>query len=204
MALMEVGPRLPNELPQLDEALSSLLRGVEPEFQWQAQRMPAASRALLLEREETKSVDSSALLEELKLSADEVDLRARAVRKTRVLTAEACATLRSAVDRERRTKADSVDGAADHQLNVSRERLTGMIGKEAVEALWRLPAEVLAEPPTDAEIFIRRYTPDTRPWNPWHRDSAAVTVNVALSDGPQRQLHDLQCAPWMLDLRPNY
>ena len=182
LALMEVGPRLPHELPKLDEALASILRGVEPEFLWQAQRMPAASRALLLEREEPQSVASSALLEELQLSKDEADLDAQVVRKKGMLTAQACATLRTAVDHERRETADTVDGAADHQLNVSRERLAGMIGEEAVEALWRLPGEVLDEPPTDAQVFIRRYTPDTRPWNPWHLDSAAVTVNVALSD----------------------
>ena len=29
---------------------------------------------------------------------------------------------------------------------------------------------------------MRRYTPATRPWHPFHQDRAAVTVNVALSD----------------------
>ena len=63
-----------------------------------------------------------------------------------------------------------------------------MIGNEAVEALWRLPAELLGshgaipEPRNSAQIFVRRYTPDTRPWNPFHVDSARVTLNVALSD----------------------
>ena len=33
----------------------------------------------------------------------------------------------------------------------------------------------------EAQIFVRRYTPNTRPWNPFHHDSAVVTVNVALS-----------------------
>ena len=37
--------------------------------------------------------------------------------------------------------------------------------------------------PLRAQIFVRRYTPDSRPWNPFHVDSAAVTVNVALSAG---------------------
>ena len=35
-----------------------------------------------------------------------------------------------------------------------------------------------------AEIFLRRYTAATRPWNPFHTDSSAMTINVALdADG---------------------
>ena len=29
---------------------------------------------------------------------------------------------------------------------------------------------------------MRRYTPGTRPWHPFHQDRAYATVNVALSD----------------------
>ena len=32
------------------------------------------------------------------------------------------------------------------------------------------------------EAFIRRYSADTRPFNPFHQDSSRITVNVALSD----------------------
>ena len=30
------------------------------------------------------------------------------------------------------------------------------------------------------EIFVRRYTPNTRPWFPFHRDRSELTINVAL------------------------
>lgn len=32
------------------------------------------------------------------------------------------------------------------------------------------------------EIFVRRYTPEERPWNPFHTDASALTVNVALGN----------------------
>ena len=32
------------------------------------------------------------------------------------------------------------------------------------------------------EMFVRRYSIDTRPWNPFHSDAYELTVNVALSD----------------------
>jgi hypothetical protein len=31
------------------------------------------------------------------------------------------------------------------------------------------------------EAFIRRYSAETRPWNPFHQDKARITVNVAVS-----------------------
>ena len=33
-----------------------------------------------------------------------------------------------------------------------------------------------------ASIFVRRYSGDSRPWIPFHTDTAGVTLNVALSD----------------------
>ncbi len=33
-----------------------------------------------------------------------------------------------------------------------------------------------------SEIFVRRYTPHTRPWFPFHKDRSETTVNVAISD----------------------
>ena len=45
----------------------------------------------------------------------------------------------------------------------------------AVEEARRLASEHL-------EIFVRRYSPDTRPWIPFHLDRARWTLNVALDD----------------------
>ena len=78
------------------------------------------------------------------------------------------------------------------------ERLRSLVGDEEATALLRLPGvlraalasrEAIAEPAParggackPLEMFVRRYTADTRPWIPFHCDRAAVTVNVALSD----------------------
>jgi hypothetical protein len=183
-----VGPLLPHVAaapPQLDESLASLLPGVATDFLWQATRMPRLSRRLLIERVDPHLVAPSELLDELQLSPGLVSLDAPVMHKARFLDAKSCAALRAVVDRERRSKIDTVDGAPDHQLNLSHERLAQLIGSEAVAALWRLPMELLGGAPVDtrtAQVFVRRYTLDTRPWNPFHVDSARVTLNVALSE----------------------
>ena len=66
-----VGPMLPHEAaaaPQLDEALASLLPGVQADFLWQASRYP--SFRLLIERAMTCKHHVSELLDELQLSAN--------------------------------------------------------------------------------------------------------------------------------------
>ena len=115
---------------------------------------------------------------------------------SRVLPPDACARLRAAVEVDRRKGADSVDGGPDEQLNLSRARLAELVGDEAaMRRLWRLPARFarrtceagrvgasdLAEG-ADMQIFVRRYAAQGgRPWNPFHVDRSALTINVALS-----------------------
>jgi hypothetical protein len=55
------------------------------------------------------------------------------------LSARACAALRAAVDSQRRLEADSVDGQAEHQLNLSRAALEALVGSAEAAKLWRLP-----------------------------------------------------------------
>ena len=91
---------------------------------------------------------------------------------------------------------------ATAQLDLSFERLRSFVGDEETAALLRLPdalrtalcrldGRALPSSARDGacpgaskplEMFIRRYTADTRPWIPFHCDRAAVTVNVALAD----------------------
>lgn len=178
-----VGPMLPDAQPTLDGALASMLQSVQTEFLFQAQRMPAISRRLLLEHSDPQDVSAAALLDELQMPPETVSLGAPVLEYPGFLPPDACATLRGAVDRESQAKVDSVDGAPDHQLNLTREQLVDLVGASIVDSLWRLPNELLGSPTaSEALIFVRRYTPSTRPWNPWHVDSAAVTANVALSD----------------------
>ena len=114
-----------------------------------------------------------------------------------LLTSAQCTQLRQAVDKGSRALPDSVDGAPDHQLNLDRTSLQGLIGADAVKDIWQfigniaiahgaqqppggphVAAELLAE--EHLEIFVRRYATQTRPWIPFHLDKAEWTLNLAL------------------------
>lgn len=114
------------------------------------------------------------------------------------LSAAACARLRQAVDEERCTVADSVDGLPEHQLRLDQAALEELVGAEQCARLLRLPVEYVhtenaqhGGEPVEAsvaerfgrleEAFVRRYSAGTRPWNAFHQDKARVTVNVAVS-----------------------
>lgn len=131
------------------------------------------------------------------------------LRRAGAISPSGCAALRKLVDDERDVTRDSVDHKAQHQLNIGIDALIGAIGRPQVEALWRLADEVLAtqraewaerarrqstEVPhaavraTEAadggfhvDLFVRRYTRETRPWIAFHHDVSTVTVNVALN-----------------------
>ena len=204
------GPRPKDEIIVLEPQLDLLLIGVQREFRAQAHRMPILSRHLLLEGVEPSSVPPAELFEDLHLTAD-VKVAAQrglgspgaVMRRLGVLPPAACARLRAAVDAERQQKSDTVDGAPDEQLNLSADRLDELIDDaSASAALWKLPAEFAASAASraiddeqlcelrgglssargEAEIFVRRYASDSRPWNPFHTDSSALTINLALAD----------------------
>ena len=214
-----IGPCARDCEAPIDDRVALTVAGTSCEFRNQAQQMPELTRRLLLHGEDGTSVAAADLLEELQLPAEILEDAQRGLassqavlRKPAVLSGSACAVLRSAVDAESQSKVDSVDGAPDHQLNLSRARLERLIGIDAVSELWRLAAEYMivdsssssdamedcapasaaaaaaATAPASAplaelesRIFIRRYAPSTRPWNPFHTDSSAVTINVALN-----------------------
>ena len=132
------------------------------------------------------------------------------LKRKHTISVQSCAALRALVDAEQDLTPDSVDGQAQHQLNISTQRLTELIGQEEVVALWRLADELLAaqhaeveararmasmtpedSPPEQAhddhggfrvDIFVRRYSRSTRPWIGFHQDVSNVTINLALSD----------------------
>ena len=186
-----------------------------------ARGMPPLSRQLLLLAADPAGVSPAALLDELRLSpakraaaerggcrgggggddgdgGDGGDGDAVLVQRG-VLPPAACARLRRAVDAQRRSAADSVDGGPEEQLNLGAAELRTLVADEgALARLWRLPAllrprgsgggnrttwgALAAAPAEDARIFVRRYSARGRPWNPFHVDGSAVTLNVALSD----------------------
>ena len=88
-----IGPQLPHALPALDDSLAALLHNVQPDFLWQAHRMPDVSRRLLLERAQ-EDVPAETLLAELQLTAETVRLDAPVLRKPQLLSPAACAALR--------------------------------------------------------------------------------------------------------------
>ena len=123
-----------------------------------------------------------------------------------ILGREGCGALRAAVDAQASLRNGTTDGMPEFTLHVDQARLEQLLGREAVDALWALPeryrrqatatavavagsGEGAGAPPVSAasplravECFIRKFSPETRPWIKMHADVAAVTVNVALTD----------------------
>jgi hypothetical protein len=107
------------------------------------------------------------------------------------LPPDACARLRGTIDNDWQEKRDSVDGGPDHQLHVTKEQFARVVGSANASKIWKLPhtfEEFSKNIDTEEEgqasswqILIRRYSPETRPWIPFHVDAAAVTINIALN-----------------------
>lgn len=173
-----------------------------------AARLPPVLRRVL--EDDVVDEDGGAALVALLGGSQGVPHTRLVVRRTGAISPEGCAALRQAVDAERDVTRDSVDRLAQHQLNISVERLIELTSRSEVEALWRLADEVLslqrqeadaraeasgeAVPVETAEatesaqggfrvnLFVRRYTRESRPWIGFHQDISGVTLNVALSD----------------------
>ena len=168
---------------------------IPPSFVPLANAMPPLSQQLLLLNSLPAAVDPRALLAELKLPSHILAAAERGLADSSsvmaakaVLSPSQCRALREAVDADCQRKSDSVDGGPDHQLKLSRSQLASLVGSPAVEALWSLPssfspslAAAVAADGQETRAFVRRYSPSTRPWNPFHVDSSAVTCNVALT-----------------------
>ena len=121
-----------------------------------------------------------------------------ALRVPCALSPEQCAALRQAVDLWGRKSEDSVDRLPNHDLGLSVADLQRIIGAEAMTLLLSLPhrfprpdlnavASAQNGTPTFAlaGAFARRYSIQThqheQPLTSFHFDSAAMTVNVALT-----------------------
>ena len=152
--------------------------------------------------------DDAALVE--LLGCTRLTTTRRVLHRRGAISAAGCAALRLAVDAQRDVTRDSVDNMAQHQLNIDADRLTALIGRPEVQALWRIADELLATQRADANVrakatgqklsaatleatdaadggfnvdgFVRRYTRETRPWIGFHHDVSTCTINVALSD----------------------
>jgi len=170
-----------------------------------AEAMPPLARSLVVYNADPQTCDAQKVLNELELVgwyADEPGLAVESV--PALLTADECAAARLALDDAARQRAeagtvsrDSVDDAPDFQLSLTKEGLTTILGAPAVEKMWaqaarcrdemrigmHVPGTWSGRLPEAHEIFIRRYSPLTRPWFPFHADRSKLSLNVALSDG---------------------
>ena len=174
-----------------------------PAFAAKAQTMAPLLKFLLLGKEDPAEVPIDALLSAFGRQQDSATKRAvhkdfDVMRVKGVLSATSCQRLRDAVDRERCTVADSVDGLPEHQLRLSRDKLQELVGPDECARLMQLPVEYIraenahlgGEPVEDSvaerfgrleEASVRRYSADTRPFNSFHQDRSRITVNVAVS-----------------------
>ena len=93
-----------------------------------------------------------------------------------LLDGRACAALRAAVDAEHERACDTVDGASDHQRNLSPDELREIVGDAASDAIVSAARRLDVQrggsgtrPLPIVEAFVRRYTPHERPWHPFHQ-----------------------------------
>ena len=80
---------------------------------------------------------------------------------------------------------DSVDDLPEYQVNLTPDGLRNLLGPERAEALFRMPEAIGAprgEAPEQIDIFLRKYSPQTRPYITFHADTCDYTVNIALSE----------------------
>ena len=99
-----------------------------PDFQRAAQRMAPLVRSLLVEHADPAKVPVDSLLIALGRRGDHAAIRAArkefdVLHVPAALSSASCASLRSAVDCERRLLADSVDQCPEHQRNLNSEEL---------------------------------------------------------------------------------
>lgn len=73
---------------------------------------------------------------------------------------------------------DSVDGRPEYQVDVPLRELDAVLGEAAAERLCAAGPRGLA--PTS--VFVRHFSPRTRPFIPFHHDTSHWTVNVPLEE----------------------
>ncbi|KAJ1453477.1 hypothetical protein M885DRAFT_524421 [Pelagophyceae sp. CCMP2097] len=154
-------------------------------FDRHAKSFPLIVQRLLLENCDPAGESVDDLRRALGLPARD-DAGAAVAHLARLLPREACEALRSAVDAAEDSEADSVDGLPDHQVDVGLDEIEALVGRDHARSLLRAVAtfapRLEAPKSGDVRCFVRRYSATTRPWNPFHTDTATVTLNVSLCD----------------------
>eukprot|EP00931_Biecheleriopsis_adriatica_P060803 TRINITY_DN36524_c0_g1_i1.p1 TRINITY_DN36524_c0_g1~~TRINITY_DN36524_c0_g1_i1.p1 ORF type:complete len:640 (+),score=102.58 TRINITY_DN36524_c0_g1_i1:26-1945(+) len=173
--------------PDSAENLTELWAGpVSLAFRKEVTKMPVLLKQLLVDGLDPLLADPMDLLRELHLPEDTfrqameglMDQDGQMLTECeRMLSAEQCAKLRCCVDSSIQQGRDTIDGCPDFQRNVTKQDLEEMLGYDKVRQLWQLPRTTVQH----VGAFMRRYSVETRPWIPFHCDSAAWTANIALN-----------------------
>ncbi len=132
-----------------------------------------------------------------------------------VLSNQQCQLLRQYVDEHITSIVpDSVDDHPEYQVNLSPQLLHQLLGADTTQKLVKLPKRLddsyVPDDPDTADkkhqlsIFLRMYSPQTRPYIAFHSDICRYTCVVALNDSREYDggrfvmIADnrLQIAPW--------
>ncbi|WP_444930914.1 2OG-Fe(II) oxygenase [Microbulbifer sp. SSSA002] len=129
-----------------------------------------------------------------------------------VLTADQCTVLRRHIcEHITSVVPDSVDDQPEYQVNITLEQLAELLDQCTVDKLLALPDILHQHADLNGEegnrqttIFLRIYSPDTRPYITFHSDICRYTAVLALNDESEFQggrfvmLGDnqLQTVPW--------
>ena len=118
-------------------------------FQQAMMEMPLYVRELICFNGDPSGVPVATLLHCLKRTQNVHHKNARrgdVLSRRACLSPHSCMALRRAVDRERSSLADTVDGFPEHQHSLSgADALEALIGVEEARRLWRLPAQFHAQ-----------------------------------------------------------
>lgn len=146
---------------QADEP--ALPTGLPEGFAAQAREMALPVRRLIVHGQDPSLVSAAAVVHAIRLPISQFRTTVAALappaedimlRRAAVLRAEACAALRAAVDAAAATAPDSVDGLADHQLDLrSLAELEALIGADGLAALQGLPIEFGSSERRAATLF---------------------------------------------------
>jgi predicted 2-oxoglutarate/Fe(II)-dependent dioxygenase YbiX len=187
-----------------------LLPALSPQYLAIAAALSPVVRSLLVHNADPDSVSVDELLDQLQEIGTELDWARRSdsgiTTRSHVLDWKQCAALRAACDAATMEIMDTVDGQLEYQLSLNAAQLEDLIGEATLRELAALAKEhhdsadssvtAVADaaarlagvtctspalPSKPQYIFVRRYSPATRPWMDFHSDRASITLNIALN-----------------------
>jgi hypothetical protein len=144
-----------------------------------------AVRRFLLEHADPASA-SAAELELIRCHGSSGKAEGRLLTQDAVLDIEQCETLRRYAEAHITSVVpDTVDDLPEYQVNLTEGDLQHLVGRDSAKTLLRMPEAISApagEMADRIEVFLRKYSPRTRPFIAFHSDICSYTVNVALND----------------------